>query len=392
MKKRAPELADELKCTGCMACIASCRVGALSSFWADDGHKYVRLDAEKCISCLRCETVCKNALSFTGNNNLSMSSPYAAWACDEELRSASTSGGVAAALCKWFAANGAGAAGVSFDGRRASYVMITNPSEVSLIQGSKYVWSDTEGIYRMIEERLEQGKVLFAGTGCQAAGVAAYFADHKNRKNLYLADLICGGVPSDHLMEVFFKTNPELVAVKSFRNKRKYELKGELNGKEVTFPASALPISGFCAEQTIRNSCFNCPFSYAHRPVDITFGDLWGIDSFGEETERGISLVLVHDGRGREMIKSAGIHTVELSWQNILRMNGRLVFGETPRTFLRNRLARNFSHMSLTRFSETYSMISGPGNPEGFIARLYLHFLRKLYARKFRMRIKSIFG
>ena len=59
-------------------------------------------------------------------------------------------------------------------------------------------------IYKKIEERICNGLVLFTGTGCQCAGVIAYFRNNKYKNNLITLDLVCGGYPSKILIDKFY--------------------------------------------------------------------------------------------------------------------------------------------------------------------------------------------
>ena len=390
MKKRIPQLASKHDCTGCMACVGSCRVFALTMQKDSDGHGYPVLDIEKCVKCLRCEQVCQNTRDFAGNNDIHLSTPYAVWANEESLRNHSTSGGFAAAASKYFVENNNGVIGVAFDGRSAKHIYVDNDYELSKFQGSKYVWSDASEVYSSIAEHLPHQSVLFFGTGCQVAGVLARFHNHPNRDRLYTIDLICGGVPSDLLMQTFFKENPNVEAITSFRTKRKYELKGIVKGKEVLLPKQALPLSGFCAEQTMRYSCYNCPFSFAHRRSDITIGDLWGDCFPKDQREKGVSLVVIHSKRGLQLLHEIDVSAQSIAWNEILITNKRLVFGLTPITFIRHNLERNYHHMSSKRFTRIYSNSSTLKHPMGFAIRIWIHLLRKLNDIKCANLIKQI--
>lgn len=385
-------LAKVQDCTGCMACVASCRVSALSMRIGDDGHAYFALDANKCVGCLSCESACKAARAMAGDNDLSVSKPYAAWANADSVRDNATSGGFATAAGQWCINDGGYVVGSAFDGRRASHVLVSDTANLMRLQGSKYVWSNPEAAYKAIEDKLQSGKVLFIGTGCQVAGVLAYFAGNKYRNNLYTIDLICGGVPSDLLMQSFLEGGSRVEAVTSFRSKRKYELKGLVDGKEVVLPSESLPLSGFCAEQTMRYRCYDCPFAFAHRQSDITIGDLWGDASPAPQREKGVSLVVVHSEKGQEMLEGADVATVPLDWKEVLPANRRLVFGRTPKTRLRKKLAENYRSMDPSTFSRVYSVSSPVTRPGGFVTRVWLHMLRRLNSFRGRRAINVILG
>jgi coenzyme F420-reducing hydrogenase beta subunit len=385
-----PKLAGMMECTGCMACVASCPFSALDKKMGEDGHFYVVKDDSKCVGCLKCESICKTARSIKGNNDLSRSTPYSVWSNDVFLRRHSTSGGFATAAGKWILNNGGCVFGAAFDGRRANHLMASDAFSLRSLQGSKYVWSDASSSYRQISERLALGKVLFVGTGCQVAGVLAFFADHPQRPNLYCVDIICGGVPSDLLMQSFFARHPEVTAITSFRSKRQYELKALVAEKEIALPKDSLPLAGFCAEQTMRYSCYNCPFAYAHRGSDATIGDLWGDSAPRDERDHGVSLVVVHTAKGHELLEGSDIAFSELKWEHILGSNSRLVFGQSPVTFLRKRLASNFKTMDPDRFARVYGLTSTFTCPNDFVARLLVSVRRKLFRIKSRKKVHDI--
>lgn len=378
MTKGIPQLATINDCTGCMACVDTCPVHAITSYRGDDGHLYVSIDKKTCVGCLKCEKVCHNRLNYQGNNKLEQSRPFAAWAKDNTLRSKSTSGGVFAAMATKILSEGGVVVGAAFDGRHAKHILIDRIEQLNQLQGSKYVQSNTEGIYLQIAEHLAQHKVLFSGVGCQVAAVLSYFSNHPNKNNLYTIDLICGGVPSDVLMEKYFATKPSLEAITSFRTKRKYELKGIIDGKEEVLPCLSLPIAGFRAEQTIRYTCYECPFAFAHRASDITIGDLWGESVPAEECSKGVSLVIIHTEKGRLLLQDTNIIDKELAWEKILSANKRLVYGRSPITCLRRNLARNYRKMDGAKFSRVYTLTSRPKHPLEFAIRIWVYVSKKL--------------
>ena len=382
MTKGIPQLATINDCTGCMACVDTCPVHAITSYRGDDGHLYVSIDKNTCVGCLKCEKVCHNRLNYKGDNRLEQSRPFAAWAKDNALRSKSTSGGVFAAMATKILSEGGVVVGAAFDGRHAKHILIDRIEQLNQLQGSKYVQSNTEGIYLQIAEHLAQHKVLFSGVGCQVAAVLSYFSNHPNKNNLYTIDLICGGVPSDVLMEKYFATKPSLEAITSFRTKRKYELKGKVNGEEQPLGKRALPLAGFAAELTNRFSCYHCQFAFAHRQSDITIGDLWGEVEFAEERENGISLVIAHNERGEALLKESDVKYTPIEWKSFLFRNARLVIGETPMTLLRKRLERNIKQMSDGLFVEAYTSTATPKHPFLFLGRFYRKFKRKMVRRK----------
>ena len=390
MTKSIPQLATINDCTGCMACVDSCSVHAIVSYRGDDGHLYVSVDQKSCVGCLQCEKTCQNRLNYKGNNKLEQSRPFAAWSKDATLRSKSTSGGVFAAIAVKVIQEGGVVIGAAFDGRYARHIVIESQDDLYKVQGSKYVQSNTEGIFKEIEKHLPNRRVLFSGVGCQVAAVLSFFANSPYKKNLYTMDLICGGVPSDVLMEKYFATKPGLEAISSFRTKRKYELIGKVNGEEQPLGKHALPLAGFAAELTNRFSCYHCQFAFAHRQSDITIGDLWGEVGFEEERENGISLVIVHNERGEELLKEAAIKYTSIEWKSFLYKNARLAIGETLMTLLRKRLEKNIKQMDNELFVETYTSTVTLEHPLLFLDRCFRKLKRRMEKRKHKSIINKL--
>ena len=93
------------------------------------------------------------------------------------------------------------------------HCLIDNVNDLSLLQGSKYTQSSTEGIFREVKTQLAKGKkVLFSGLGCQVAALLSFLKNDKHIDNLLTVDLICGGVPSSFLITKYVEhTNIESI-------------------------------------------------------------------------------------------------------------------------------------------------------------------------------------
>lgn len=58
-KKRLPELYEKKEnCCGCSACYATCPTQAIIMESDEEGFMYPMVDAEKCIGCYKCLSVC----------------------------------------------------------------------------------------------------------------------------------------------------------------------------------------------------------------------------------------------------------------------------------------------------------------------------------------------
>ena len=194
---------------------------------------------------------------------------------------------------------------------------------MNAIQGSKYVQSDTTGIYRVVKRLADEGRlILFSGTPCQVAACKLYLG--KNYSNVYYIDIICHGVPSLKMFQAYVNylqesNNIDLQKV-VFRDKSLgWDLMGSIiyrkNGKtyQKKFKTGGSSYySLFLKAQTYRDSCYECRFACNLRAGDITIGDYWGIEKThpeylkkngGELDEnKGISCLLVNTDKGIELI------------------------------------------------------------------------------------------
>ena len=349
------QLATRKHCIGCMACVDICPKGAISQYLAEDGHSYVKVSDDKCVRCKKCEKLCASIHQGYGNNDLELSVPFAAWAINTKLRQAGTSGGIFAAIASYVIDRGGIVIGAKFDGKNCRHCAISKKSEINSLQGSKYVRSDTEGIFRLISSYISSKLVLFSGVGCQASAVISYFKNHPKRNNLVVIDLVCGGVPSSLLMTSFFLLHPEVERIKSFRKKERYCLIGEIASKEVELGDRPLPLCGFQAGATNRFSCMNCRFAYAHRKSDLTIGDLWGDKEFVSEHSGGVSLAICHTDVGIALLNKSEVVLNSLSWSQVLPYNCRIMYGKKYVGLMRRCLPILHRHLNPATFSSLYS-------------------------------------
>lgn len=344
-----PYLADNHHCTGCMACVDACAQHTLVKYMGADGLVYVKRNEEQCVGCHKCEKTCPvvNGERYA-SNELKDSQAYVAYCTEETLYKRSTSGGVFASLAKHIIKKGGYVCGVVMEDNKASHIVTSSLSDIPRMQGSKYIQSDMQGIYRQISELLKAGEmVLFCGMGCQAAGVCAYFKHNRNRQNLYVVDMICGGVPSSHLVDKFLENEKEYTSIVGFRNKGEYVLSCCNQQGELVYLRNkrTLPLMGFFSDLTKRYSCGDCQFAGVERLSDMTIGDYWGSTS-----ERQESVAIVHTEKGRQLLKKLdNVKSYPIDWR-FLNHNYRCVVGKS---YNNRRLQRIFLPWIFRRLSYT---------------------------------------
>lgn len=389
-KNRLPVLASHSECTGCMACVETCPVNAISSYWGDDGHQYVEVNEKKCIKCHKCERVCKKSRDNYGTNEINESAIYAAWAEHLEDRIHATSGGVFAAIANNIISKGGCVVGAALDGFECHHKIIEHAYEIKDLQGSKYMYSSLNGIYNLIEEQLKERDVLFSGLGCQCAGILAYFDGKSFPNKLFTIDLVCGGAPSRLLISKFIENNENIESIISFRDKEKYVLRVKEAGENIELKNKNLPLHGFNCGMTNRYSCYHCQFAKIHRRTNLTIGDLWSKNLIAKQQDQGISMVICHDIFGKQLLDTSDIMLNEIEWEKPILANKRLVCGKQHLFFTRKHLVFLSKHLPYEVFRRLYCMDIGIKNPVLFTFRLYRFVVQKIEIKRNLKYIKSL--
>ncbi len=384
------KLASAKTCTGCMVCIDSCPHNALTPYKAKDGFVYVKCDQEKCVLCHKCERACPvvNGGRYASNTP-TRSIPFSLLRTNDESYQMSTSGGAFISLAQKFTKEGGYVCGSVFSPEgHPCHIISNDPAELSMMQGSKYVQSDTMGIYREIGRLIGKSKkVLFFGMGCQAAAILSYFHNNKNRERLYVVDIICGGVPTSLLVDTFLKNEPRFIKIAGFRKKEKYVLLCyDHNGNiEYLSDKKVLPIYGFYSDLTKRYSCGNCKFCGIERKSDITIGDYWGA---GGDKQK--SVAVAHTDKGLDLLSELDNVVIEkISW-SFIKDNFRYVIGKNYNNYRlqRKMLPWLFENLSYNSLCGIYGC--NLKNPFWIIIVAYNHLVGKIQKLYINLALRKI--
>lgn len=312
-----PVLSGNVKdCCGCGACISACPAQCIMMKNGTDGFKYPYINESKCIHCNQCRLACP-VLSEKTESAI----PIATWAAianDKDIQISSSSGGVFALLAENVVKSGGCVYGAAFsnDFYSVHHIKVEDTSDLSALKTSKYLQSDTYGVYKDIKKKLMTGrKVLFSGTPCQTAGLRA-FLGASEYDNLISVAVICHGVPSPKLwrkyLDYIVSSGDYRIKDINFRHKKngwnnfglyiKKENRKDYY-KELSFdPYLQMFLQNIC----LRESCYQCFAKEKGSGADITIGDFWGISEVAPEMDDGLgtSLVLVHTKKGQEFYES----------------------------------------------------------------------------------------
>lgn len=310
-------------CTGCMACLELCPTKAIHIEDSLASYNAV-IDETLCIHCDACHKGCQN------NNEITYQKPYLwkqGWAADNDIRKASSSGGVATEIARSFVREGGVVCSCVFSAGEFGFAFAVTEDDVRKFTGSKYVKSAPVGIYRKLKELLtSQTKVLFIGLPCQVSAVKL-FVGERLWQNLYTIDLICHGTPSPKVLYRFlgqYKMDLQTLKDLHFREKHHYALSDPVRNIAEKNASDRYTIA-FLNGLSFTENCYQCRYAREERVSDLTLGDSWGSELPTLEKQKGISLVLCQSKKGEEMLRASDLFLTDVSAEKAMQSNHQLV-------------------------------------------------------------------
>lgn len=300
-------------CTGCLACCNRCPRDAITVSQDDRGHYVPVIDQNACVGCGMCEQICPALHPVPKNPR--PATAYACWLKDRTRREESTSGGVFSALALEILGRGGAVFGAVFDENfDVVHAAILDKNQLGAFRGSKYVQSNIAQAYRSALRHLKKGMpVLFSGTSCQIAGLYAFLPEFFD--NLYTVDVLCRCAPSPLYYRDYLNHITDGGARKIERIRFRYKKPGwtvysmridfQDGGPYISDARNDPYLCAFSQGYIGRDCCEVCRYADIRRVADITLADFWGYVSDVREnknTEEGISLVLINNPRGAELL------------------------------------------------------------------------------------------
>lgn len=307
---------DLNKCYGCFACANACPKECITLEQNEEGFFMPKVDENLCVECGLCDKVC--IIDKRLNDYLpEHSSPqcFYGYTRNDFERKRSASGGLAYALSKQTILEGGvvfGVVGKWFED--VHHIKAESITQLDEICGSKNIQSRVGDSYKMAKDKLKKGKkVLFTGTPCQIAALYSYLGgDHKN---LFTADLVCHGVPSQKVLKAYIDELEKKKGKKVIKFGRdetfqylpvQYVAWFEDGSYDILMPENSYYRKGFLSNLFQRKSCAHCRFSKLPRIADISMGDvMFRVDTPIQELDPnnlGVSLVTVNSKKGENML------------------------------------------------------------------------------------------
>jgi len=328
---------ENITCNGCQMCKDVCPKQVIKYEINNEGFWFPKVDYGKCISCGLCVKKCPNKTPV--NNTFNMPVVKAVWSVDDDVRLASTSGGLFYELATYILDSGGYVCGCVYDDdfKGAHHVIIDKIDDLPPLMVSKYVESNMEGVYPQIRELLKTGRqFLFVGAPCQCAGVYSYLGEQFEK--LILVDFLCRGANSPKAWSKYIEYLEDSHGGKmtSLRCKDK---KGGWHslGVRATFDNGCeyyadsqhdLRVVAYHKGNLMeRESCNDCKFKTLPRLADITLGDFWGIKA--EEVidiEKGISLCFINSNKGMKIFEAISdrIHILDKTLEDAIGGNSAI--------------------------------------------------------------------
>lgn len=342
-------LYDPDNCTGCGACADVCPKNCIEMISDEEGFYIPFIDTQKCINCGMCKSVCQLEKKIKDND---IRKGYGAICNLKEIGRSSSGGafyGIAVSFFNTFK-NGLVYGATFFENNEVKHIGISKKEELYKLQGSKYVQSNTTGIFEEIKNYLKQDiYILFTGTPCQVAALKEYVG--KYQEKLYTIDLICHGCPSPgilkkHLSNLNSNKNDQVISV-SFREKNKF-MKCDFvlnitysSGKKIrVYGEKDWYYNLFLNGRNFRESCYNCKYTKKERVGDITIGDVANKKLFSDfNNEEALSTILINTDFGEKLweISNKFFRYKEADIEEEVRLNHNL-HSSTKKYLLRKQL------------------------------------------------------
>lgn len=337
---------NKIDCSGCAMCYNICPKRAIQMVEDENGYIYPKVNEEKCVNCGLCKKSC--AYQIKDKNLNKPVKTYVATSKNDNLIKKSASGAIFASIAEEFIKKNGIVYGASMEKENdlfiVKHIRVNKLEELSKLQGSKYVQSDTSKIYQPIKNDLESGaKVLFSGTPCQVDALKSYL--NKQYENLFTIDLICHGVPNSRMFNDYIKMlekheNSKLIDF-TFRDKAKgwglyasYNIKKNNKILKKVKPSYEMSYYQLFLDSKIyRENCYSCPYAKEQRVGDITIGDFWKVESEHPEyldrlnIKKGVSCTLVNTDRGKKILSdfSKNILLLDSELEKVKRHNKQLI-------------------------------------------------------------------
>ena len=302
-------------CTGCFLCMSECHQNCISIGKDNLDTKIPVVNITECISCGKCLKVCPQHTTVEKNYPMDA---YVGMGIDNGRKISCASGGVASALYKWAINNDYCCVGAMWNKNKKNVelAIATDESELVKFRNSKYIFSETNSIFRRIREIINtlNKKIMVIAMPCQiAAFKSALKREYENGMIIFI-DIVCHGMSNasyfeQHLNHIMMSQVGGADNV-AFREDGRFVF-SIYNNDGCVYRANYDEDSYFLSYLegvTYRENCYHCQYAVGERIGDLTIGDFDGIDSesISNEQLRTLkypSMILVNTKVGEKLLQ-----------------------------------------------------------------------------------------
>lgn len=380
MKEAAINKIGISQCTGCYVCYNVCEYDAIAMDMTADGFYKPHIIKEKCIDCGLCAVKCP--ILHADYTNESEPQFFMAWSKNDDTRRKSSSGGMFSEIAEIILNVGGEVYGVVWDENlEVKHLKVDCVEELSPLRGSKYLQSKVNKTYNEIKTTLKNTtkKVFFVGTPCQVAGIKNIIQNDR----LLTCDLLCHGIPSYIPFKSYIASLGENIKEVNFRDKitgwTRYSISfiGEKGIRSKSFIKDKF-FMGFLKDYYLNEACYNCKFNVLPRQGELTLGDFWGVKKEYNENDKGVSLVIVNNNKGFDVLKfleeSSKIKLKKVERVMADKSNPRIYSGKLLRPEKRDYLINDIKLFGFASVAQKEIYI--PGNLEMQLKRCISYFKR----------------
>lgn len=336
---------SDYSCSGCGACLTVCPCDAIHLSLNARGFYQASVDNSKCVECGQCLNSCTRFDEIISGQDIRTSSCFAMQSTDAETVKKSSSGGIAHEIAVWALHQGFQLCGAVYDlaTDRVKH-MITE--DISLLDGSKYLQSDTSIFSDLIEKAREGQRFAVFGVPCQIAGLSKAAEIKECRDKLLLVEVFCHGVPTYHLWNQECENVREKLRCERFDSVQFRYKKNGWHSYCLRFEANRNTYYGtrerdffyrvFFEDVLLNDSCMNCRMRKEHSFADIRLGDYWG--KRYQSRDDGVSVVFCNTVFGKHIIQQLRVVELDigsideiLNCQNMDRHFCRMLHDDTMR-------------------------------------------------------------
>lgn len=317
---------------------------------------------------------------------------YAAINQNQQIREASSSGGVFSVLASQFDV----VYGVAMSEDCYEAKMIRVEKDIQPLRGSKYVQAKMGDAFRQVKQDLQAGRsVLFSATGCQINGLALFLGKEYN--NLFLLDVVCHGVPSKKLWKSYvqyYESKYGKLESINFRYKDGQNWDNQVHLNQLYIPNHQDSyMRMFLRDHCLRPACYKCQ-AKRHRKADMTIADFWGIENVVPEMDdgKGASLLITRTDKGQQLFERI---QHKLKWQEVSYEEGvksnPSEYQSVTRPTQRDTFFKDLDELSFEEMKQKY----GSNSQISLLKRVFNKIkreIKKVIGRKTKLSLNSQYG